>query len=132
MVTDRGGQKVKKGECHEGLLWGCAGGCPIRPEQGHPAGSLRQQMASPASAALSRAQVAAGDSGQLPKPGSFGSETQASICKVSHWHMSQTGWQVDFEHQLGEEQAATTMSRGCSQKRLLCSASLCSYGAGFV
>lgn len=39
-------------------------------------------------------------------------ETQASIRKVSHWHMSQTGWQVDFEHRLGEEeQAATTMSR---------------------
>lgn len=25
-------------------------------------------------------------------------ETQAAIYKVSHWHMSQTGWQVDFEH----------------------------------
>lgn len=60
-------------------------------------------------------------------------ETQASIHKVSSWHMSQTGWQVDFEHRLGEEErAATTMSRGCAQKWLLCSASLCSHGAGFV
>lgn len=60
-------------------------------------------------------------------------ETQASISKVSHWHMSQTGWQVDFEHRLGEEeQAATMMSRGCAQKWVLCSASLCSHGAGFV
>lgn len=60
-------------------------------------------------------------------------QTQALICKVSHWHMSQTGWQVDFEHRLGEEeQAATRMSRGCAQKWLLCSASLCSHGAGFV
>lgn len=117
-MRDRGGQKAKKGECHEGLL---SGGYPIRLEQGHPAGSLPQQMASPASAALSRAHTAAGDSGQLPKPGGFCSETQASICKVSHWHMSQTGQQVDFEHQRGEEeQAATTMSRGCAQKGLLC------------
>lgn len=121
-MRDKGGQKVKKGECHEGLL---SDRCPIRLEQGHPAGSLPQQMASPASAALSRAHTAAGDSGQLPKPGSFCSETQASLCKVSHWHMSQTGWQVDFEHQLREEeQAATMMSRGCAQKWLLCSYTL--------
>lgn len=41
---------------------------------GHPAGSLPQQMASPAPAALSRAHTAAGNSGQLPKPGGFCSQ----------------------------------------------------------
>lgn len=37
-------------------------------------GSLLQQMASPASAALSTARMAAGASGQLPKPGDFCSQ----------------------------------------------------------
>lgn len=70
----RGGWKVKKGEGHEGLHSGCAGGCPTGLEQGHPVGSLPQQMVRPPSAALSRAHTAAGDSGQLPKPGGFCSQ----------------------------------------------------------
>lgn len=51
--------------------------CPwVSPQAraGHPAGSLPQQMVSPAPAALSRAHTAAGDSGQLPEPGGFCSQ----------------------------------------------------------
>lgn len=45
-----------------------ASGCPIGLEQGHPPGSLPQQMVSPAATALSTACTVAGAGGQLPKP----------------------------------------------------------------
>lgn len=72
-VRDRGGQKVEKGEWPKGSPSGCAG-VSHQAGEGPPAGSLPQQMASPAPAALSRAHTAAGNSGQLPKPGGFCSQ----------------------------------------------------------
>lgn len=85
----------------QGLALNYASRCPIRPEQGRPAGSLPQQMASPASAALSTACAAAGAGGQLPKPGGFCSQQprhrfarcHAGICRKQDGRLvSSTNW----------------------------------------
>lgn len=132
-VRDRGGRKVKKGERPSGSPSVCAGRVPSG-RSGAPGWLPPTADGEPGSRCSE--QSTHGSRKQWPASQAWRfllTETQASICKVSHWHMPQTGWQVDFEHRLGEEeQAATRMSRGCAQKWLLCSASLCSHGAAFV